>query len=152
MDFEGHTIDTLNFITASGHPSQCCSPDGKYWAVPVGATQKFIYNLETENLNIINHNNAGNGFMSFSPDGTKLIWTYEGSIYITDLNSAQTYLVIQGCESKTYSYASISGDGQKIIALRTDVIDLTSNKLYIEANIIIMNIDGSNEQIITLPQ
>lgn len=152
-DFNGNTLDTLSFITVNEAPPHTCSTDGKYLAVSVGVTQKYIYDLQVETLKVINHANFNSAAyeMSFSPDGSRLLWSSNAGIHITDIFSEQTITVANGCESKKYSHPSMSMDGQKIIAGRNDLIDIDPNTLYTEFNIVVMNADGSNEQILNLP-
>jgi hypothetical protein len=153
-DNNGNTIDTLNFITIIETLPHVCSPDGKYIAISVGTTQKYIYDLQLETLKIVTHAdyNSATYFMSFSTNGNKLVWVTNEGVHLTDISSEQTYIVKQSCESKQYSHASISSDEQTIIAMRSDKLIIDPNTLYLETNIVRMDVDGSNEQLILLPQ
>lgn len=85
--------------------------------------------------------------IDWTPDTKYLFWANPYGIYRTDVTTKQTIKIKTACNSKYYAAISISGDGKKIIAQRTDQ-KVENNILYVKNGLSIMDIDGKNEILI----
>ncbi len=70
-----------------------------------------------------------------------------------NVSTGHKTLIKEPCGDK-YRYFSfaVSPDGKKMLSERITSIQIDSTTYSISNDIVIMNIDGSNEQVIALPQ
>ena len=134
------------------------SPDGQTIAFPYG--QRFGYvNLKSDSQTIHyieSDYQMKRGFSPYSiswfPNSEQLVTCdRDGNMYMVNIQSESIQKIKNACDSKSYSYPSVSPDGNKIIIKRTDKKLTGENTLYSASKIVLMNADGSNERVI-LPE
>lgn len=85
--------------------------------------------------------------VTWTPDSKYIIWANPIGLYKTNVQTNQTVKLREACNRRFYTSLSISSDGNKIIAQRTDQM-LANNYLYIKKGLSIIDIDGKKEVII----
>jgi hypothetical protein len=105
-----------------------------------GTSEIYVMNPDGSNQTRLTNNPGSNSFPSFSPDGSKIVYTSFGKIYVMNSDgSNQTRLTnISGNDISP----SFSPDGTKIAFVST-------RSSYFE--IYVMNSDGSNQTRLTNP-
>jgi Tol biopolymer transport system component len=102
------------------------------------------------NINTYQVRRTDYGWFSWYPDSNSgVVWEEDG-LYNFDFLSGALSKIKNQCESKKYGLGSISADGRKIILDRTNKKVIGDNLLYVEQDIVMMNSDGSNEEMLPL--
>lgn len=95
------------------------------------------------------------GVVEWLPDNINFIARRDsdGTLWKINTQTGETTLIKEPCGDKyLYGSFSVSPDGTKLLMERIDAIMVDSFHYKINNDIVLMNIDGSNEQIIELPQ
>ena len=91
--------------------------------------------------------NILNNSVNWIPNTNKIIWSGTKGIYLTNYDTEQTSNIKVSCETQQYVSTTISANGQKILS---SVMYYVKNKkqkqIDIFNRVILMNIDGSNEE------
>ena len=85
--------------------------------------------------------------IAWTPDSQYLIWANQQGIYKTNIITNVTQKIKAACDAKYYTSLSVSPDGNKMIAARVDQ-RFDGKNLYIKTGLSLMNIDGTNENMI----
>jgi len=85
------------------------------------------------------------------PNTDDILWTCRDGIFRTNTKTQQTMQIKSGCDFKNYDEISVSNDGQRILASVFTQKYLDPDTIAIFSEIRIMNIDGSEEQIVQFP-
>jgi hypothetical protein len=89
------------------------------------------------------------------PDEKRVLWCTIGALYIIDVINKDFTILKEFCDlgSRRYRYADVSSDGKKILITREDHKRLggkNSGRYYVATNIVIMNADGTGEEVVDL--
>lgn len=151
-DENGKKVDSLHYPSLIHIGAW--SPDNSKIASPLSSSDQSIkggvgyVDLTTKQVHIIsNDSNSRDGTagMSWFPDGQNLIWCSTYGMFKTNMTTGQTVQLRPRCGRKQYQYPSVSADGTKIIAERSDT-RAVADTFYREINLFIMDADGSNER------
>jgi len=82
----------------------------------------------------------------------EIMWTNGNNIYKGNIQTQQFSLFKEGCNGRYYQSITVSTDKQKIIFASSRLRFEEPNRLISWQELYIMNIDGTNEQLIPLPQ
>ena len=76
--------------------------------------------------------------------------TYRNGLWKVNVKTKVFTLIKNGCQTRSYRYLSISSDGKKIIVERVDATDYIERpgSWTEEAKIVIMDVDGCNEEVL----
>ncbi len=151
-DANGNIIDTIaiNATMYSWSSNDKILNSTTYQSVPVMA----LYDLSNDSLTPL----IGipyYGIVQWLPDNINFVGRKDsdGMIWKVNTQTGESSLVKGPCGDKyLYSGFSISPDGTKLLVERCEAIMVDSFSYRINNDIVLMNIDGSNEQVITLPQ
>ena len=80
----------------------------------------------------------------FSPESKTFVTAGANEAYVWKTSTLDCLASLKGHEFIIHSVA-FSSDGKKIIVRRTDREIISKNTIYIEANLYLMDADGSNE-------
>lgn len=86
------------------------------------------------------------------PGTSQVAWAGGKGIFVTDVATRQTRQIRTGCKSRIYVFLSVSADGRRIIVDRTNgELNEAKTALNVFNRLYQMNLDGSDEQLVTLP-
>ena len=88
---------------------------------------------------------------SWFPDGERYISKDTNYYYVVNRVSGNSVPIVRNCQYRFYGFFSISNDGSKMISSGYSYTYIGHNTLFMSINIIIMNTDGTNEQVIDIP-
>lgn len=140
------------------------SPSGRY-IVGEGVTprwnQLITYAKDLEANEIIFNDSLENEYITYAwghawfPDEQHVLWCTAQKLYVINLISKDFTILKEFCNlgNRRYRFADVSGDGEKILLTREDQQRLggqNSNRYYVATNIVIMNADGTDEEVIEL--
>jgi hypothetical protein len=140
------------------------SPSGNYIVgegVTPQVTQLITYAKNLETQEIIFDDSLDTEFITYSwghawfPDERRVLWCTSEKLYVIDLISKDFTVLKEFCDlgSRRYRYADVSSDGKKILITREDHKRLggkNSGRYYVATNIVIMNADGTGEEVVDL--
>lgn len=86
--------------------------------------------------------------MAWLPDEENVMWSTGNTVSISNIYTGKTTQLFENCDAKKYIYPSISPDGTKVIFEKVVQNKLSEVELYIVNELVIMNIDGSDEEVI----
>lgn len=92
---------------------------------------------------------------SWFPDEQRLVWCTIRTLYIVNVFTKDFSIIKEFCDSgsRVYRYPSVSRDGEKILLTREDskrIGGKNSTRVLIATSIVMMNVDGSGEEVIAL--
>ena len=161
FDKNGRRLAQLN-----GFPVNYCeswSPDGTKLLIiygPLANDQGYgvgVYDLATNHAELlvdtqVPNNSSGNltGAV-WLPDSRNVVWAAGTGIYTTDTQTRVTKQLHTGCDTRLYLRPDVSADGRTILVCRVDSKSLDNGQgVYVESNLWLMDIDGSNERKLVL--
>lgn len=104
-----------------------------------------VYDTNTRIYTKIQGTDFPSDYMVWTPNGESIVWADLYSLYKTNINSMQTTIVRQGCQSYAYLPSDISSDGKQILAIRTDRKRHLKTGIKYDIYPVLIDIDGKNE-------
>ena len=155
IDKNGRKLATLN-----GFPTQYCeswSPDGTRLLVRYGTYGQGyglgVYDLATNHVELVavtEVSGSTKGLLygaAWLPDSRNVIWATGTGLYAADTQTRQTRQLHTGCDTRVYLNPDVTADGRSILVRRVDKKSTDNGQgVYVESNLWLMNIDGSNER------
>ncbi len=118
----------------------------------------FNWAIPTDNLHIVHDipyeqgNMGGPSGLTVLPDGRTALWLQTIGLYKTDLITGVTEKVIGGtCNSQYFVGLDYSPQTNKLITTRITRTPLNDHDLLIATDIVLMNPDGSGQEVLNIP-
>lgn len=148
-DYSGTSIDTLPVSGVFGWSGSGLSYISNYMGEPTFG----IFNLTTQSSTqypLVDAWALEDAILL--PDGVSMLASYNKNIWRINIATGEVIVIKNKCGDK-YSYNSLTlSSNNKILVERTEALMVDSFTYKINNDIVLMNIDGSNEQVIELPQ
>ncbi len=87
----------------------------------------------------------------WTPDNRKLVWSTERSIGWKDIYSGERKIILTGHENRRYESIDLSPDGKTIAVERLNRVNV-NGCTKVERAIYLVNIDGTNERRVLIPE
>jgi len=126
------------------HPSKFCYMDGD--GLVVG---DFIDN---EIERVIEINNPMSVSSSEWIDEKNIIWADQKGVYITNINTKSQETILSTCNSKWYATPDYSSQSNKLLMIRKRRVETSEEFGDLFQELVIMNLDGSDEEVISIEQ
>lgn len=149
-DNNGNPVDTIN--TTSNHYSWSYTNNILHTKHYGSATYITKYDV-TNDTNLSFTELPIYQDFEWLPNGNQFIGSYNSNLWLVNTQTQERTLIKEKCGDK-YSYYgfSVSPLGNKLLVERIESIMVDTFTYIINNDIVLMNIDGSNEQVIELPQ
>lgn len=115
-----------------------------------------LYSLNGDVLDVLyrsdgtNENDDFITSIQWHPDNQRVFFTDGFGIKSVDIETKQLKIIRSSCDRRTYADISISPDGDRLVAARTDAT-YADCVVTQQTGIVIMDIDGSNETELLMP-
>lgn len=120
MDISGGNLAVVS--TADGLQDPVPSPNGTevaYVAAPNGVPQVFIANADGSNVRDLSGDETFFDVSpAFSPDGTRIAFVRDDSLFVMNVNGAAKTQVLTGSLTDAFEQPSFSADGTRLIFMR----------------------------------
>lgn len=140
----------LDYLDWSLNSNTVLYPYGSFYGTFMQTDSLFTNLLQLIELPV-SFNNSRKVQLTWINDH-EVIWTSYHNLYKANIQTQQITLFKEGCSGKPYQAFAISPDKQKIIFATSRLRFEEPNRLISWQEMYIMNIDGTNEQLIPLPQ
>lgn len=153
-DEDGNSIDTLNFMSASWH----WSPNDNLLSCARGSEPEEFrpasYNFSTSLFSDLPPVDATQyGFLNDTDwIGNKILWLAPLLLGTTDIETEEVIELAHGFSNRHYLNLTISPNEKLIVVEREDWFQISNCDVEIKKNLYVMNIDGSDEQRIKIPE
>ena len=115
----------------------------------------YIFNpYEGVPVPLISEPSIGNYYRaSFVNDLDRIVWTWNPGLHTTSIATHETVLIEETCSSNAYSSVDCHPLNNKLLLARVKQTpnDPVQNVLKNGSSVVIMNLDGSDKQIISIP-
>jgi hypothetical protein len=91
---------------------------------------------------------AGGGAI-FIDDKT-LVYSYDAGIYAIDIETRRVKVLRESCSSVLYKFPDYSPELNKLVWLKFTLEPLSYSELFVKNEIVLMNVDGGNEEAVEL--
>lgn len=151
--FDSKLHTRLSYLHASWSPNGefIAVDDTSIWSARIGIYDKDSTQLKSIEMPETDGEHAPS--FSWFPDSRQIaICSRHEGVFIFDFVAEQFTQINSGCSSfsRRYINPSVSSDGKKIILTRQDRRDRGRNKIEEAYSIVMMNVDGSDEEVIVL--
>jgi len=131
-------------VSCWGHPHFIANPSGGLYIVnPYDGIPNFL----------ISEPSIGSYYgVTFANDLDRIVWSYETGLHTTRISTHETVLIDETCSSNAYWSLDCHPANNKLISLRVKRTpdDPVQHALKSESSIVIMNLDGTGKQIISI--
>lgn len=155
MDINGTSLDTIPDDTTNASMTRVVGLENGHFLCTY--SDEYVYEYD-ENLDFVSKLNLAiqplgdiSGLENIWGTGKIVFKSGYGDIYIADLLSQATYSIYPHCDTRHVGEISVSPDGNKLLFSRLNMEKVNDCFYYSNYEIHLMNIDGTNDQILNLP-
>jgi hypothetical protein len=155
IDEFGQLVDTLEQVEFSfgatwNHPDYIIDGQlGELVLIDVGT--ETLHSIHSFNDDFSLHNGCSEEITigtNCQSVANEIFYSHNLGIFKFDIDSSENELLIESCEAIRYRSPSINANQDKMLWIRQSDSLIDDNNIQVKRNLIIMDLDGSNEQII----
>jgi hypothetical protein len=150
MDEQGQVIQELD-SALGGYRTYSWSEDGERFSYGFGG-DIIVANLESEILTTVSRVSpeAQVEYLDWVPGQEQIVWTDDTGLYLTNLRSKETQKIRNICEGRSYTFPSVSRNGQVLMLTRIEQELVNATTIRLSAYPVLMYTDGQNERRVPL--
>jgi hypothetical protein len=150
MDLGTNATDTVpgSFATTCWYaPTSTIFLSGGIWSWHIGSEPSKICDLPTD---LYAWGDQGSGVVVLD-DQTTVLWMQSGGLYQTNLQTGLSVRLFSTCNSRYYVGLDYSPHTKKLVTTRITRTPVSENDLQIGIDIMLMNPDGTDQQVLNIP-
>jgi len=149
MDLSTNETDTVAGFFNGGcwyAPNTLATLSSGVWLWQIGSEPYKVCDYPTDLYDF-----AGPSGIAVLADHTTAVWMHTGGLYRTDLSDGGTTQLCTTCNSRYFVGLDHSSQTNKLLTMRITRTPISEFNLRIETEIVLMNPDGSGQEILQLP-